>query len=150
MPFTAPPPLPAFLAAQLPFPRRAYVLERGVDAGRSLHFLDAGPAEAQAVLLLHGNPTWSFLWRKVIAGLPAFRPPGGPQTSPWLARGERPSTPGGAARAYRWPLRRFRDRIAPLALARLVPTGREHPSFALLDAGSRWAQAFEGPMTLVW
>jgi haloalkane dehalogenase len=29
----------------------------------------AGPEEAPPVLLLHGNPTWGFLWRKVVAEL---------------------------------------------------------------------------------
>lgn len=32
-------------------------------------FVDHGPRDALAVLLVHGNPTWSYLWRKVIAAL---------------------------------------------------------------------------------
>ncbi|WP_241759648.1 alpha/beta fold hydrolase [Pyxidicoccus parkwayensis] len=32
-----------------------------------MHFLDHG--EGRPVLLLHGNPTWCFLWRKVMTGL---------------------------------------------------------------------------------
>jgi haloalkane dehalogenase len=32
----------------------------------TLHYLDEGPAEAPVVLLLHGNPTWSFLYREII------------------------------------------------------------------------------------
>jgi haloalkane dehalogenase len=35
--------------------------------GSALHYLDEG--EGLPVLLLHGNPTWSFLYRKVIPGL---------------------------------------------------------------------------------
>jgi len=35
--------------------------------GLRLHYLDEG--EGAPVLLLHGEPTWSFLYRKVIAGL---------------------------------------------------------------------------------
>jgi haloalkane dehalogenase len=34
-----------------------------------MHYVDAGPRDAPVVLLLHGQPTWSFLYRDVIAGL---------------------------------------------------------------------------------
>ena len=33
-----------------------------------MHYVDEG--EGEPVLLLHGEPTWSFLWRKVIRVLP--------------------------------------------------------------------------------
>lgn len=33
--------------------------------------IDEGPRESAPVLLLHGEPTWSFLYRKIIAGLTA-------------------------------------------------------------------------------
>lgn len=39
-------------------------LERG---GASMHYADVG--EGRPVLMLHGNPTWSFLYRRVIEGL---------------------------------------------------------------------------------
>jgi haloalkane dehalogenase len=53
------PPLPDWLAEEFPFRRRVF---RG---GRwAMHFVDQG--EGPAVLMQHGNPTWSFLWRKVI------------------------------------------------------------------------------------
>ncbi len=35
--------------------------------GLRMHYLDEG--EGDAVLLLHGEPTWSFLWRRTIAPL---------------------------------------------------------------------------------
>jgi hypothetical protein len=35
--------------------------------GARIHYVDEGTGEP--VLLLHGNPTWSFLYRKIIAGL---------------------------------------------------------------------------------
>jgi len=38
-------------------------------AGGRLHYVDEGPRDAPAVLLLHGNPTWSFLWRDVVRSL---------------------------------------------------------------------------------
>lgn len=31
-----------------------------------MHYLDEGPRDAPSVLMLHGNPTWSFLYRHVI------------------------------------------------------------------------------------
>ena len=36
-------------------------------AGARVHYVDEG--EGPPLLLLHGNPTWSFLWRDVIRGL---------------------------------------------------------------------------------
>ncbi|MGC1678921.1 MAG: haloalkane dehalogenase [Candidatus Binataceae bacterium] len=36
-----------------------------------IHYLDEGSANASPVLLMHGEPSWSFLYRKVIAGLMA-------------------------------------------------------------------------------
>jgi len=73
MPFVPPPSLPDALAAEMPFERAAYRLEHGPDAGKLVHFVDHGPRSARPVLLLHGNPTWSFLWRQVIAKLPELR-----------------------------------------------------------------------------
>jgi haloalkane dehalogenase len=40
-----------------------------VGDGLRLAYVEAGPPEGQTVVLLHGEPTWSFLWRKVIPGL---------------------------------------------------------------------------------
>ena len=34
--------------------------------GLRMHYVDEGPRDAEAVLLLHGQPTWSYLYRKVI------------------------------------------------------------------------------------
>ncbi len=31
-----------------------------------VHYIDAGPADARVLLLMHGNPSWSFLYRKMI------------------------------------------------------------------------------------
>ncbi|MET0160820.1 MAG: haloalkane dehalogenase, partial [Acidimicrobiales bacterium] len=36
------------------------------DETLRLHHLDEGPADASAVLLLHGEPTWSYLYRHMI------------------------------------------------------------------------------------
>jgi len=250
MPFVPPPDLPAWLAAELPFDRAAYRLEAGPDAGRRLHLVDHGPRGARPVLLLHGNPTWSFLWRKVIARLPelrcvapdllglglsdtlashehtvqrhsgaiaelvealdlrglvlvgqdwggpigcaaaarlpervagrvfantavvlperlhgtafhrfarrpvvstlAFRLLGFPQRALHKAQGDPASIRGTTARAYRWPLRTWARRAAPLALARRVPDSRDHPSVPALERGDLWARTAAGPTALVW
>ncbi len=79
-----------------------------------------------------------------------FRGLGFPQIGLHLAQGDRSSIRGAVARAYRWPLRRFRDRIAPLALARMVPDSLDHPSVASLTRVHDHLDAFEGPAALVW
>ena len=45
-----------------------------VDGGRTFHILDTGPTLEAAgriptgtILAVHGNPTWSYLWRSVAA-----------------------------------------------------------------------------------
>ena len=34
-----------------------------------LHYVDEGPRDAAPILFVHGNPTWSYLWRRPIAAL---------------------------------------------------------------------------------
>ena len=34
--------------------------------GWRMHYIDEGPRDAPPVLMLHGNPTWGYLWRDVI------------------------------------------------------------------------------------
>lgn len=251
MGFLFPPRLPPFLAARLPFERGSYRLEHGEDAGRRLHFIDHGPHAARPVLLQHGNPTWSFLWRKVVRRLPehravapdllglgysdrlprvadhsldrhaaaiaelvealdlegvilvgqdwggpvvarvgsllperiggivlantsvvvadrirtkpfhrfartpvvsdlAFRLLGFPQNVLHRAQGDPSTIAGEVRRAYRWPLRRIRDRVAPLALARMVPDHPLHRSMPALRQGEAWLRGFDGPVALVW
>lgn len=235
----------------LPVERCTFELEEGPYAGRSMHVIDEGPADAPTVVFVHGNPTWSFLWRKVIAALPgfrcvapdllgfglstrlrsavdhtianhtetlvamtealvpgpfivvgqdwggplavqlaralpdrvqgivlgntsvfvpsrprgstfhsfarlplvsdlAFRGLGFPQNVMWAVQGDRRSIRGRVGKAYRWPLRRPADRVGPLALARMVPNGPDHPSMEALREGGAWLSRFEGPTGLVW
>ncbi|MBC8069248.1 MAG: alpha/beta fold hydrolase, partial [Deltaproteobacteria bacterium] len=251
MPFHPAPPLPARLAALLPWPRASYELGRGRHAGREIHYVDAGPRDAEAIVMVHGNPTWSLLWRKVIARMPerrcvapdllgfgmssrletiedhsidghadaiaeliealqlrkvvlvgqdwggpictavgarlpdrirgvvlgntsvlvperprgtlfhrfarmrgiselVFVGLGFPQNLMWTVQGDRGSIRGRIAAAYRWPLRHFRDRIGPLALARMVPGDLSHPSIDALRRGERWLLGYGGPVALVW
>ncbi len=38
-------------------------------AGYRVHYVDEGPCQGKPVLLLHGEPTWSYLYRKLIPPL---------------------------------------------------------------------------------
>jgi haloalkane dehalogenase len=49
---------------QLPFPSRFATVQ-----GARMHYLQAGDPKGDPILLLHGNPTWSYLWRGVIPHL---------------------------------------------------------------------------------
>lgn len=55
--------------AQIPdFPYAPHYVEVG---GLRIAFIDEGPRTADPVLLMHGEPTWSFLYRKMIPPLVA-------------------------------------------------------------------------------
>ncbi|MCA9713112.1 MAG: alpha/beta fold hydrolase [Myxococcales bacterium] len=245
------PSLPAWIEAMLPEDTRRYRVE---VEGLTLHVCERGPEDAPPVLLLHGNPTWSFLYRKVAGALrgsplrlvipdlpglglsekprdPAFhtlrnhaRVLGGlidalalervifvgqdwggpiglralaerpgrlaglvvlnttigppkrgfkptafhrfsraplisdvafrglqfPQAVMGMAQGDPDSIRGDVARAYRYPLRRFPDRVAPLAMARMVPNSLAHPSVPELERCKQLVSEFAGPVSIVW
>jgi haloalkane dehalogenase len=46
------------------FPYRPRYVE--VTGGLRMHYVDEGPRDGRVVLLLHGEPTWSYLYRKMI------------------------------------------------------------------------------------
>jgi len=79
-----------------------------------------------------------------------FRLAGFPQTVMRMAQGDRSSIRGDAARAYRYPLRRLTENVAPLALSRMAPNSFEHPSIEPLQRCQRYIEAFEGPAAIVW
>ena len=58
------PEIPHWIARQLPRGMRRYRVDVG---GHAMHVMEAG--EGLPVLMLHGNPTWGFLYRKVAAEL---------------------------------------------------------------------------------
>lgn len=58
-------PIPPWLAAEYPFTPRCF---RTPD-GCAMSYLDEGPRAAEAVLMLHGNPTWSFHYRHLVRTL---------------------------------------------------------------------------------
>ncbi|MFC3552434.1 alpha/beta fold hydrolase [Lysobacter cavernae] len=40
-----------------------------VRPGIAMSYLDEGPREGEVVVMLHGNPSWSYYWRKLVLGL---------------------------------------------------------------------------------
>ena len=37
--------------------------------GLSMSYLDEGPRDGEVVVMLHGNPSWSYYWRNLVSGL---------------------------------------------------------------------------------
>ncbi|MEA9566639.1 MULTISPECIES: alpha/beta fold hydrolase [Xanthomonas] len=40
-----------------------------VRPGVAMSYLDEGPRDGEVVVMLHGNPSWSYLWRHLVSGL---------------------------------------------------------------------------------
>ena len=40
-----------------------------VRPGLSMNYLDEGPRDGEVVVMVHGNPSWSYYWRTLVAGL---------------------------------------------------------------------------------
>lgn len=241
-----PPPLPDWIESQLP------LIRYRVDLGAwRMHVMERG--EGPTVFMLHGNPTWGFLYRKVVESLgPGFRvivpdlvglglsdkphhacqhtlvnhidwigalvdrldlhdvtvvcqdwggpislgafaarpervtglvvlntvigPPkpgfrstafhrfarapilsdlafrlaGFPQIHLGAVQGDGGTMAGAVGRAYRYPLRKVRDRRAPLAMARMVPDSLQHPSVRALRDVFEFVSGFDGPRAIVW
>ncbi|MFD0739834.1 alpha/beta fold hydrolase [Lysobacter koreensis] len=52
------------------FPDYPFTPQRfDVRPGIAMSFLDEGPRDGEVVVMLHGNPSWSFYWRKLVRGL---------------------------------------------------------------------------------
>jgi len=48
-----------------PFTPQRFPLRPGIG----MSYLDEGPRDAPPVLMLHGNPSWSYYWRRLVLGL---------------------------------------------------------------------------------
>lgn len=59
------PQIPVWLAQHYPFAPRHFV----TPGGARMSYLDEGPRRDEAVLMLHGNPTWSFYYRDLVRAL---------------------------------------------------------------------------------
>ena len=58
--------------ADYPFaPHYAEIRDRATGTPLRLHFIDEGPRDAAPVLLMHGEPSWSYLYRKFVGPLVA-------------------------------------------------------------------------------
>jgi len=62
--------IPSWLARLYPFEPRSF----RTPLGARMSYLDEGPRSDEAVLMLHGNPTWSFYYRDLVHELsPSIR-----------------------------------------------------------------------------
>ncbi|BDI61188.1 haloalkane dehalogenase [Qipengyuania nanhaisediminis] len=52
-----------------PFAEHWVTIDLGEGHSGRMHYLDEGPRDGPPVLLLHGEPSWSFLYRKMIPPL---------------------------------------------------------------------------------
>jgi haloalkane dehalogenase len=59
---------PATAAGLAGYPFVPHTVEVG---GHRMSYVDEGDRDAPPVLLVHGNPTWSFYWRSLLRSLPA-------------------------------------------------------------------------------
>src|SRR5688572_28475129 len=48
-----------------PFTPRRFDVRPGI----AMSYLDEGPRDGDVVVMLHGNPSWSYYWRNVVSGL---------------------------------------------------------------------------------
>lgn len=48
-----------------PFTPRRFEVRPGI----AMSYLDEGPRDGEVVMMLHGNPSWSYCWRKLVLGL---------------------------------------------------------------------------------
>ena len=47
-------------------PHYLTINDRSEDVGIRIHYIDEGDSASQPVLMLHGEPSWSFLYRKMV------------------------------------------------------------------------------------
>jgi len=53
-----------------PFPDYPFTPARfEVRPGIAMSYLDEGPRDGEVVVMLHGNPSWSYYWRHLVLGL---------------------------------------------------------------------------------
>jgi haloalkane dehalogenase len=53
------------LLPDYPFEPRAFEARPGI----TMSYLDEGPRDGDVVVMLHGNPSWSYYWRRLVLGL---------------------------------------------------------------------------------
>jgi len=220
--------IPSWLLDQLPYKHS------WIDVGKSMHLMEKG--QGRPIVMVHGNPMWGYLYKKVLDGLDdnhkyiipdligfgfsekiklnehsleahskwmaeffssikeekiglVVHDWGGmigvagamkagkkidglvvmntaitvPLLSNFLFRGLNfplsflhrfANVPGSfdsaTMKAYKYPLRKFKDNSGPLALARMVPNSMHHPSVPLEKEIEQYLQSYDGPTQIVW
>jgi cis-3-alkyl-4-acyloxetan-2-one decarboxylase len=61
--------LPRWRSALADYPFTSHFMDQD---GHAMHYLDEGPRNAPPVLMVHGNPTWSFYWRHLVRALATY------------------------------------------------------------------------------
>jgi|TARA_B110000240_G_scaffold191690_1_gene234653 pimeloyl-ACP methyl ester carboxylesterase len=97
------------------------------------------------------NPTWfhGLSQTPIISDL-LFRIFNFPQAYLGLFQGIPNSYSKEDLRSYKYPLRKFKDNIGPLALARMVPNNMSHPSVAIEKEVEEFLRSYKGPAEIVW
>ena len=65
-----------------PFTPRRFEVRPGI----AMSFLDEGPRDGEVVVMLHGNPSWSFYWRHLVSGCRTGTAASCPTTWAWACR----------------------------------------------------------------
>lgn len=47
-------------------PNYLTITDQAEDVGIRIHYIDEGDSDSPTVLMLHGEPSWSFLYRKMV------------------------------------------------------------------------------------
>lgn len=53
-------------------------------------------------------------------------------------------------KSYKYPLRKLKNNVGPLALARMVPNNMSHPSVPIEKEVEEFLQSYKGPAEIVW
>jgi haloalkane dehalogenase len=89
-----------------------------VRPGLSMSYLDEGPRDGEVVVMLHGNPSWSYYWRNLVSAL--RDPPSGKAyrciVPDHIGMGfsDKPSDASGASLRYDYTLQSRVDDVAAL------------------------------------
>lgn len=87
--------------------------------GARMHYLDEGPRDAEVVVCLHGEPTWSFLYRKMI---PPLTRAGYRVVAPdWIGFGRSDKWVDRSAYSYERHARSLANLVDSLSLRALTP-----------------------------
>ena len=151
----------------MPLPDYPFTPQRfNVRTGIAMSYLDEGPRDGEVVVMLHGNPSWSFYWRHLVLGLRdryrcivpdhvgmglSDKPDDGGGTLP-------PTSPTNATGTYDYTLQSRIDDLdaaitawakldGPVAEARLFPLARymgDVYAGALLTERAAWERAARG------